>query len=146
VPDRVSSVILNFEEIAATLVQLLLRKFSTYPSFHTVSTIKSREQMLKLYNSNLLLRPYITQSISAFVLFGAGDVLSQQAIEGKGRDHDFMRTARLSCYGGLVFAPTITKWYSLLERIQMSNRVKSEPLLSVGSVPQLADPAVSFFK
>jgi protein Mpv17 len=73
-------------------------------------------------------------------------VLSQQAIEGKWRDHDFMRTARLSCYGGLVFAPTITKWYSLLERIQMSNRVKSEPLLSVGSVPQLADPAVSFFK
>jgi hypothetical protein len=30
----------------------------------------------------------MTQCITAAVLFGAGDVLAQQAVEGKGRKHD----------------------------------------------------------
>ena len=30
----------------------------------------------------------MTQCITAAVLFGAGDVIAQQAVEGKGREHD----------------------------------------------------------
>jgi hypothetical protein len=30
----------------------------------------------------------VTQSITAAVLFSAGDVIAQQAVEGKGRKHD----------------------------------------------------------
>lgn len=39
-------------------------------------------------SSSLLRRPMRTQCITAAVLFGAGDILAQQAVEGKGRDHD----------------------------------------------------------
>jgi len=56
------------------------------------------------------------QSATAAFLFGAGDVIAQQVIERQGKDHDvsidatggtgfdhisqFMRTARLTFYGG----------------------------------------------
>ena len=33
----------------------------------------------------------ITQCITAAVLFGAGDIVAQQAIEGKGKEHDVSR-------------------------------------------------------
>ena len=39
-------------------------------------------------SSSLLRRPMRTQCITAAVLFGAGDILAQQAVEGKGKDHD----------------------------------------------------------
>ena len=40
------------------------------------------------YSAVLLRRPMITQCITAAVLFGAGDIVAQQAIEGKGKEHD----------------------------------------------------------
>jgi hypothetical protein len=33
-------------------------------------------------------RPMVTQSVTAAVLFGAGDIVAQQAIEGKGKNHN----------------------------------------------------------
>jgi protein Mpv17 len=61
----------------------------------------------------------LAQCSTALVLFGAGDIIAQQAIEKQGRNHDvnflidfagltdimprlrqFIRTARLSFYGG----------------------------------------------
>ena len=39
-------------------------------------------------SANLLRRPMMTQCITAAVLFGTGDVIAQQGVEGKGRDHD----------------------------------------------------------
>lgn len=50
-------------------------------------------------------RPMVAQCGTAAFLFGAGDVLAQQAIEKKGRNHDIMRTARLSFYGGEYVSP-----------------------------------------
>lgn len=41
-----------------------------------------------VYSAALLRRPMLTQCITAAVLFGGGDVMAQQAIEKKGRDHD----------------------------------------------------------
>lgn len=43
------------------------------------------------YSAVLLRRPMITQCITAAVLFGAGDIVAQQAIEGKGKEHDVSR-------------------------------------------------------
>jgi len=40
------------------------------------------------HSAALLRRPLITQCITAAVLFGAGDIVAQQAIEGKGKQHD----------------------------------------------------------
>jgi protein Mpv17 len=39
----------------------------------------------------------MTQCITAAVLFGAGDVIAQQAVEGKGRNHDVSDYFRLHC-------------------------------------------------
>lgn len=51
----------------------------------------------------------MTNSIGSATLFGLGDVLAQQGVEKKGlRNHDWLRTGRLSFYGGCVFAPLVT--------------------------------------
>ena len=38
----------------------------------------------------------ITQCVTAGVLFGAGDIIAQQAVEGKGKDHDVNISAVLN--------------------------------------------------
>ncbi|KZT58908.1 hypothetical protein CALCODRAFT_494394 [Calocera cornea HHB12733] len=77
--------------------------------------------LLRGYNRLSLRRPLLTGMVSAAFLFGAGDVLAQQGVERKGlAAHDYIRTARLTLYGGLVFAPIISRWYRLLERLPPS--------------------------
>jgi len=58
-------------------------------------------------------------------MFGVGDVIAQQAFEKKGKDHDFIRTARTAFYGGCLFGPLLTKWLQILNRIQFSSPVKA---------------------
>ncbi|GAA5876604.1 hypothetical protein JCM8547_002420 [Rhodosporidiobolus lusitaniae] len=79
--------------------------------------------LLRAYNSALIRRPYATGAATAAVLFGTGDVLAQQAIEKKGSNHDYFRTLRLSAYGGLIFAPIVTRFYGGLERIKLGSSV-----------------------
>ncbi|KAF8809230.1 hypothetical protein BYT27DRAFT_7187927 [Phlegmacium glaucopus] len=81
--------------------------------------------LLRAYNASLLRRPMITQCITAAVLFSAADVIAQQAIEGKGRKHDFARTMRLTFYGGALFGPAMTTWYQLLNRIKFPSPTKA---------------------
>ncbi|KAI5985734.1 hypothetical protein EDD15DRAFT_2388216 [Pisolithus albus] len=80
---------------------------------------------LKFYNAALIRRPILAQSATAAVLFGAGDIIAQQAIEQRGKKHDFLRTARLTFYGGAMFGPALTKWYQLLNRIKFSSPTKA---------------------
>ncbi|KAI6115034.1 hypothetical protein EDD17DRAFT_1777755 [Pisolithus thermaeus] len=80
---------------------------------------------LKLYNAALIRRPMLAQPATAAVLFGAGDIIAQQAIEQRGKNHDFLRTARLTFYGGAIFGPALTKWYQLLNRIKFSSPTKA---------------------
>ncbi|KAH0834302.1 hypothetical protein J3R83DRAFT_11677 [Lanmaoa asiatica] len=82
----------------------------------------------------------IAQSATAAFLFGAGDIIAQQAIEHQGKNHDCMRTARLTFYGGgypppllrcrllilkcltgALFGPSLTKWYQFLNRIKFAS-------------------------
>jgi len=46
-------------------------------------------------------------------------------VEGRGKDHDFTRTVRLGFYGGIMFAPIMTKWYQLLNRLQFNTSTKA---------------------
>ena len=39
-------------------------------------------------SASLIRRPMVTQCATAFTLFGAGDILAQQAFEKKGGNHD----------------------------------------------------------
>lgn len=96
-----------------------------------------------------------TQCATATVLFGAGDIIAQQAIEKRGiRGHDvrdassvveyinpyyfaydvshdvrwpkqYARTARLSFYGGALFGPIMTKWYQGLNRLRFATPMRA---------------------
>ncbi|GAA6049665.1 hypothetical protein JCM3770_005060 [Rhodotorula araucariae] len=79
--------------------------------------------ILRAYNLSLLRRPYATGMVSAGFLFGAGDVLAQQGIEKRGKDHDYLRTLRLASYGGLIFAPLITRVYGYIDRIRFQSKI-----------------------
>ncbi|KAK6977918.1 hypothetical protein R3P38DRAFT_506549 [Favolaschia claudopus] len=78
----------------------------------------------RAYNALLIRRPMLAQCGTAAVLFSAGDILAQQAIERRGKQHDFARTARLTFYGGVMFGPVITKWIQFLNRLQFKNPTK----------------------
>ncbi|KAF2093521.1 hypothetical protein NA57DRAFT_69234 [Rhizodiscina lignyota] len=79
--------------------------------------------MLRWYQLQLRTRPLLTQSITTAFLFATGDVLAQQFVEGRSPEtHHFPRTARMAAYGGLVFGPAATLWYSkCLTRINLSS-------------------------
>ncbi|KAJ2960885.1 hypothetical protein NQZ79_g3852 [Umbelopsis isabellina] len=54
-----------------------------------------------------------------------GDVIAQHAVE-KRETHDYMRTLRLTGFGGLVAAPLLSNWYKFLDKnIRLSNPFKS---------------------
>ncbi|KAJ7888084.1 hypothetical protein B0H14DRAFT_3081974 [Mycena olivaceomarginata] len=82
----------------------------------------------RAYNALLIRRPMAAQCGTAALLFGAGDIIAQQAVERKGKEHDFARTARLTFYGGAMFGPAMTKWYQLLNRIQFQTPTKGYSL------------------
>lgn len=67
----------------------------------------------------------LAQCATGGVLFGFGDVIAQQLVEGRGKDHDFTRTVRLGFYGGFMFAPVVTKWYQLLNGLRFSTPNKA---------------------
>lgn len=54
---------------------------------------------LSRYQGVLARRPVLTQCITTGILMATGDTIAQQGIEKKGKDHDFMRTARMASYG-----------------------------------------------
>ncbi|KAL5639898.1 hypothetical protein ACGC1H_006460 [Rhizoctonia solani] len=82
---------------------------------------------MRLMNRRPLLGPCIT---TAF-LFGTGDIVAQQAVDRKGlKGHDWVRTARLSLYGGAIFAPIVVNWCELLDRLP----IKSKPALVASRV------------
>ncbi|SCZ99520.1 BZ3500_MvSof-1268-A1-R1_Chr3-1g06059 [Microbotryum saponariae] len=78
--------------------------------------------LLRSYNAALVARPYLAGSATAATLFGAGDVLAQQAVDKQGMNHDVVRTARLALYGGVIFAPVVTRWYQMLEGIKLKSK------------------------
>lgn len=87
--------------------------------------------MLRWYQTKLARRPLLTQSITTAVLFATGDVMAQQAVEKVGVDkHSFARTGRMALYGGAVFGPAATTWFSFLaRRINFPTR----PNLTIGA-------------
>lgn len=63
-------------------------------------------------------RPMLAQCATSAVLFGASDVVAQQAVEKRGwGSHDVARTARSTFYGGALFGPLVTTWFAFLNRL-----------------------------
>ncbi|QDS71184.1 Protein required for ethanol metabolism [Venturia effusa] len=73
--------------------------------------------MLKWYQAKLASRPLLTQSLTTMVLFATGDTLAQQGVERRGlANQDLKRTGRMALYGGAIFGPAATTWFSFLQR------------------------------
>ncbi|EKM57295.1 uncharacterized protein PHACADRAFT_254989 [Phanerochaete carnosa HHB-10118-sp] len=78
--------------------------------------------VLRAYNAFLQRRPMVGQCATSAVLFGASDVVAQQAVEKRGlAKHDFVRTLRSTFYGGCLFGPAVTKWFAFLNRLQFAS-------------------------
>ncbi|KLO17863.1 hypothetical protein SCHPADRAFT_956583 [Schizopora paradoxa] len=101
--------------------------FDADNDFPLNATIQLFSLPLLSRNSSLLMtRPMLTQCLTAAVLFGGGDVIAQQAVERKGLgQHDLVRTARQTFFGGVLFAPIMTKWYGLLNRLRFATPTKA---------------------
>ncbi|OZJ02538.1 hypothetical protein BZG36_04143, partial [Bifiguratus adelaidae] len=80
--------------------------------------------MLAAYNRQLSRRPILVQSLSTSLLFAAGDIIAQQAVERRSQ-HDFSRTGRLGLFGGLVAGPALANWYRYLDRVIQMEPVKA---------------------
>jgi len=79
--------------------------------------------MLRWYQARLAKRPLLTQSLTTMVLFATGDVMAQQVVEKRGLEkHDLTRTGRMALYGGAIFGPAATTWYSFLQRRIIINK------------------------
>lgn len=109
-----------------------LRLLVVYEAIHGIEVanpaVANQSDMaswLRRYNVLLMNRPMVTQCVTAAVLFGGGDVIAQQAVERRGGGHDFVRTARQTFFGGVLFAPIMTKWYGLLNRMQFATPTKA---------------------
>lgn len=97
-------------------------------------------------------RPILTQCVTTGILFATGDTIAQQGIEKKGKDHDFLRTARMAGYGTgklkphrplvgpplppphreklthaqVIFGPAAANWYRGLNRFVVLRNKNAE--------------------
>lgn len=69
-----------------------------------------------------------------------GDLIAQQAVERKGRAHDFDRTKRLALYSSCIFAPVANRWHWVLNRIHVGGKFTSESLSRLSSCRCMGRP------
>lgn len=70
-------------------------------------------------NQIFVKRPLLTNMLQTGLLFGSGDFLAQSLFPAEDFEHyDFVRTARVVTYGGVIFAPLGLKWYRTLNAIK----------------------------
>ncbi|KAF3933488.1 hypothetical protein ABW19_dt0207144 [Dactylella cylindrospora] len=96
--------------------------------------------MLRWYQARLAKRPFLTQVLTTAVLFGAGDITAQQAIERRGTSHDLPRTLRMTLWGGCFFGPVVVQWYKLLDRVKIPNRPNLQLVARVAADQLLFTP------
>ncbi|EIW69794.1 hypothetical protein TREMEDRAFT_29813 [Tremella mesenterica DSM 1558] len=79
--------------------------------------------LLNAYSSLLRRRPLMGNILTSAALFATGDVIAQQIIEKKGDKHDFARTGRIVIWGGAFFAPAVTIWFRVLEKVPIKSKL-----------------------
>ena len=59
--------------------------------------------------------PFSSKVASSFTLWGVGDCISQHLDPmSKNKNYDYLRTLKMSLYGGIVFTVCANKWYTFL--------------------------------
>ncbi|KAF2473531.1 sym-1 [Lindgomyces ingoldianus] len=66
----------------------------------------------------------IQLAVSITVVFGTGDVLTEQPVEKKGiKGYDLPRTGRMAFYGGAIWRLAATRWFRFLQaKIVLQNK------------------------
>eukprot|EP01025_Chloroclados_australasicus_P036997 TRINITY_DN3768_c0_g1_i4.p1 TRINITY_DN3768_c0_g1~~TRINITY_DN3768_c0_g1_i4.p1 ORF type:complete len:357 (+),score=0.41 TRINITY_DN3768_c0_g1_i4:46-1116(+) len=60
-------------------------------------------------------RPMLTKCVTSFIGFSLGDVTAQ--LLSSTPKYDFMRTARMAVYGGVIMGPLAHHWFNLLDKV-----------------------------
>ncbi|EDO45507.1 predicted protein [Nematostella vectensis] len=75
----------------------------------------------RTYQRLMVSHPWTTQTVSVGVVVAFGDVITQQAIERKGINHDVKRTLKMGAVG-LFVGPIIRTWYLTLDKLVVASR------------------------
>lgn len=100
------------------------------------------------YQAKLVKRPLLTQVVTTAVLFGAGDVIAQQAVDKKGLEkHDLARTGRMVLYGGgeSIFVLPFLPGHSLFQRESTSQPASPFRPLTTESIANRPPPKKAVF-
>ncbi|KAH9974522.1 hypothetical protein BJV74DRAFT_185117 [Russula compacta] len=81
--------------------------------------------LFRSFNKLNLKRPLATQCATSAILFTSGDIIAQQVLERKRVKHDFLRTARLTFYGGCLLGPPVSIWIAFLNRLRFATSTKA---------------------
>jgi len=73
-------------------------------------------RLARRYDQTLQKRPLLIQCMTAGTLSALGDIVAQQVFE-KPEMHDFGRTLKMTCFGFFYYAPLISKWMVLAEKL-----------------------------
>ncbi|TPX47562.1 hypothetical protein SeMB42_g03279 [Synchytrium endobioticum] len=68
---------------------------------------------IKIYDTLLTKHPILVQSATTGFFFALGDVIAQHFVE-KRKNHDLMRTVRMTVYGTCIGGPAVALWYRFL--------------------------------
>jgi hypothetical protein len=104
-----------------------------WPSFSTWQALTWTRRTARV---SLRRHGMVSQCATAALLFGVGDVLAQQLVEGDTAGHDWVRTWQQTAYGGeheypyapnpvlliyiqgILFAPVVASWYQFLNGLR----------------------------
>ncbi|XP_063682210.1 protein Mpv17-like isoform X2 [Bolinopsis microptera] len=93
---------------------------------------------MRWYSHNLKRHPLAMNMVTTGSVFCLGDILSQQLVEEKGKDHDLERTGRSVAVGSLYSTPIVVFLYNLVDQVfgrtqTPLNTIKKIGLLAVFS-------------
>ncbi|ODQ67401.1 hypothetical protein NADFUDRAFT_81889 [Nadsonia fulvescens var. elongata DSM 6958] len=91
--------------------------------------------LFRWYSKQLSQSPVLTNMITTGSLFGGGDLISQALfpVHEDGKSYtdgteklkigniDLARTSRAVIYGGVLFAPIITKWFTVISKVHVKS-------------------------
>ncbi|CAO3615125.1 unnamed protein product [Cunninghamella blakesleeana] len=82
------------------------------------------QALIQKYQNSILQKPIQTFAIQSGTIQLLGDVVAQQLIEKKGKQHDYYRTGRMFTYGFFVSGPIVGTWFNFVNRtITIKNRI-----------------------
>ncbi|VEU19744.1 DEKNAAC100283 [Brettanomyces naardenensis] len=87
-------------------------------------------KILISYANFLKQKPLLANGLSSAFLFGTGDFLAQKLFPDETSPYDYRRTVRNAIYGGILFSPLVSKWYTWLStsvRYPFATFMKAKP-------------------